>query len=204
MLYATANARPELSTGSVAGDTNRFLFSMNKLNKMKTEQTKSSLPAMASTSGGGGGGGESFTIDDVFTDESVPKDMSHFMEHSFGTTNKKSGMLNSNSSYYPQQDSDQSMDENAATAAGAGSTIATDYEENETLSSSDYETTTSISQDSTSKTKQHTTNTKQARHKSFKDDWNSGEDTSEKYCICKDVSYGEMIMCDNARVTFTF
>ena len=28
---------------------------------------------------------------------------------------------------------------------------------------------------------------------------NSGEDTNERYCICKDVSYGDMIMCDNSR-----
>lgn len=34
----------------------------------------------------------------------------------------------------------------------------------------------------------------------FKEDWNSGEDTNERYCICKDISYGDMIMCDNARV----
>lgn len=35
----------------------------------------------------------------------------------------------------------------------------------------------------------------------IKDDWrDSGEDTNEKYCICKDVSYGDMIMCDNTRV----
>ena len=27
----------------------------------------------------------------------------------------------------------------------------------------------------------------------------SSEDTNERYCICKDVSYGDMIMCDNAR-----
>lgn len=33
----------------------------------------------------------------------------------------------------------------------------------------------------------------------FKEDWNSGEDTNERYCICKDISYGDMIMCDNAR-----
>ena len=34
-----------------------------------------------------------------------------------------------------------------------------------------------------------------------KDDWkDSGEDTNERYCICKDVSYGEMIMCDNPKV----
>lgn len=34
----------------------------------------------------------------------------------------------------------------------------------------------------------------------LKDDWNSGEDTNERYCICKDVSYGDMVMCDNSRV----
>ena len=33
----------------------------------------------------------------------------------------------------------------------------------------------------------------------FKDDWNSSEDTNERYCICKDVSYGDMIACDNSR-----
>lgn len=33
----------------------------------------------------------------------------------------------------------------------------------------------------------------------FKEDWNSGEDTNEHYCICKDISYGDMIMCDNSR-----
>lgn len=34
-----------------------------------------------------------------------------------------------------------------------------------------------------------------------KDDWkDSGEDTNERYCICKDVSYGEMVMCDNPKV----
>lgn len=35
----------------------------------------------------------------------------------------------------------------------------------------------------------------------FKEEWNSGEDTNERYCICKDISYGDMIMCDNSRVT---
>ena len=34
------------------------------------------------------------------------------------------------------------------------------------------------------------------------DEWGSGEDTNEKYCICKDVSYGDMIMCDNVMVSF--
>jgi hypothetical protein len=34
----------------------------------------------------------------------------------------------------------------------------------------------------------------------FKEDWNSSEDTNERYCICKDISYGDMIACDNARV----
>lgn len=33
----------------------------------------------------------------------------------------------------------------------------------------------------------------------FKKDWNSGEETNERYCICKDISYGDMIMCDNSR-----
>ena len=36
-------------------------------------------------------------------------------------------------------------------------------------------------------------------HRHFKDDWNSNEDTNERYCICKDVSYGDMIACDNSR-----
>ena len=36
-------------------------------------------------------------------------------------------------------------------------------------------------------------------HRQIKDDLNSGEDTNERYCICKDVSYGDMIMCDNSR-----
>ena len=34
----------------------------------------------------------------------------------------------------------------------------------------------------------------------FKEEWNSGEDTNERYCVCKDISYGDMIMCDNSRV----
>lgn len=34
-------------------------------------------------------------------------------------------------------------------------------------------------------------------HRQFKEEWNSGEDTNERYCICKDISYGDMIMCDN-------
>ena len=38
----------------------------------------------------------------------------------------------------------------------------------------------------------------------FKEDWNSGEDTNERYCICKDISYGDMIMCDNSRVIKIF
>lgn len=33
----------------------------------------------------------------------------------------------------------------------------------------------------------------------FKDDWSSNDDTNERYCICKDVSYGDMIACDNNR-----
>lgn len=34
----------------------------------------------------------------------------------------------------------------------------------------------------------------------FKEDWNSGEEnTNERYCICKDISYGDMIMCDNSK-----
>lgn len=33
----------------------------------------------------------------------------------------------------------------------------------------------------------------------FKEEWNSGEDTNERYCVCKDISYGDMIMCDNSR-----
>ena len=30
------------------------------------------------------------------------------------------------------------------------------------------------------------------------------EDPTEeqRYCVCKDVSYGDMILCDNRRVTF--
>ena len=36
----------------------------------------------------------------------------------------------------------------------------------------------------------------------FKEDWNSSEDTNERYCICKDVSYGDMICCDNTRVIY--
>lgn len=39
----------------------------------------------------------------------------------------------------------------------------------------------------------------QAINRHFKEDWNSGEDTNERYCICKDISYGDMIMCDNSR-----
>jgi len=43
--------------------------------------------------------------------------------------------------------------------------------------------------------------TKRAQlNRHFKDEWNSGEDTNEHYCICKDISYGDMIMCDNSRV----
>lgn len=38
------------------------------------------------------------------------------------------------------------------------------------------------------------------RRQRLKDDWKDSEDTNEKYCICKDVSYGEMIMCDNPKV----
>ena len=38
----------------------------------------------------------------------------------------------------------------------------------------------------------------------FKEEWNSGEDTNERYCICKDISYGDMIMCDNSRVNCLF
>lgn len=30
----------------------------------------------------------------------------------------------------------------------------------------------------------------------------SGEETNERYCICKDVSYGNMIACDNSNVSF--
>lgn len=40
-------------------------------------------------------------------------------------------------------------------------------------------------------------------HRHIKDDWNSGEDTNERYCICKDISYGDMIMCDNRRVSLS-
>lgn len=39
----------------------------------------------------------------------------------------------------------------------------------------------------------------QQNRSSFKDDWNSGEDTNQRYCICKDFSYGDMIMCDNSK-----
>lgn len=35
----------------------------------------------------------------------------------------------------------------------------------------------------------------------FKEDWSSNDDTNERYCICKDVSYGDMIACDNNRVS---
>lgn len=41
---------------------------------------------------------------------------------------------------------------------------------------------------------------KRNQNRPFKDDWNSSEDTNERYCICKDISYGDMIMCDNSRV----
>ncbi len=50
----------------------------------------------------------------------------------------------------------------------------------------------------------HKLKLKHGRHynrPAFKDDWNSSEDTNERYCICKDVSYGDMICCDNTRVS---
>ena len=44
------------------------------------------------------------------------------------------------------------------------------------------------------------TNAPITNNRPFKEDWNSSEDTNERYCICKDISYGDMIMCDNSRV----
>ncbi len=44
------------------------------------------------------------------------------------------------------------------------------------------------------------TNAPTTNNRPFKEDWNSSEDTNERYCICKDISYGDMIMCDNSRV----
>ena len=38
----------------------------------------------------------------------------------------------------------------------------------------------------------------------FKEEWNSGEDTNERYCICKDISYGDMVMCDEQGVSCFF
>jgi hypothetical protein len=37
-------------------------------------------------------------------------------------------------------------------------------------------------------------------NRNIKEDSNHNEDNNEKYCICKDISYGDMIMCDNQRV----
>ncbi|RNA41392.1 Inhibitor of growth 3, partial [Brachionus plicatilis] len=37
-----------------------------------------------------------------------------------------------------------------------------------------------------------------ANDRQTKDEWNHTEDSNERYCICKDISYGDMIMCDNS------
>jgi hypothetical protein len=38
--------------------------------------------------------------------------------------------------------------------------------------------------------------------KQFKEDMNEDPTEEQRYCVCKDVSYGDMILCDNRRVTF--
>lgn len=36
--------------------------------------------------------------------------------------------------------------------------------------------------------------------KQFKEDMNEDPAEEQRYCLCKDVSYGDMILCDNRRV----
>ena len=56
--------------------------------------------------------------------------------------------------------------------------------------------------ESKSKMNKRFNNAHNPRH--FKEEWNSGEDTNERYCICKDISYGDMIMCDEHGVSCFF
>ena len=81
-------------------------------------------------------------------------------------------------------------------------------EDEEDLETEDEDDDDRISEDSEHKFKIPQKNTRNQytshNHRQFKDEWNSGEDTNERYCICKDISYGDMIMCDNSTVIFFF
>ena len=37
--------------------------------------------------------------------------------------------------------------------------------------------------------------------KQFKEDINEDPTEEQRYCVCKDVSYGDMILCDNRKVS---
>lgn len=78
-----------------------------------------------------------------------------------------------------------------------------EFDEEDRLATEDDEDDDQSSEDSDNKVKipqKSTRNHFSISERKIKDDWNKAEDSNERYCICKDISYGDMIMCDNTSV----
>lgn len=78
-----------------------------------------------------------------------------------------------------------------------------EFDEEERLVTEDDEDDDQSSEDSDNKFKfpqKNPRNHFSINERQIKDDWNNAEDSNERYCICKDISYGDMIMCDNSSV----
>lgn len=88
------------------------------------------------------------------------------------------------------------MSENGLNGAAGGGGGGEEDSDN-VLTTSDEEASTEF--DSVKLKLKHGASGGRHQRPAFKEDWNSSEDTNERYCICKDVSYGDMICCDNTR-----
>lgn len=90
--------------------------------------------------------------------------------------------------------SENGINAGSSRGGGAGGELDNELTTSDDDASTDFEPTTKLKFKHAGAGGRHYNNSR------FKEDWNSSEDTNERYCICKDISYGDMIACDNSRV----
>ena len=191
------------------------------LNLIKSNSLLSMMPNTASSSstggnGGGGGGGNSGRRSSA-TSSSKPRPSKiekqriikkpRISDYDFDEDENDSVRNITSSEYEKLEDDLEDLNEGAPSEAttsetdqGAGSTRNND-EDYELDSSEENDADNVYNEDTNSDDLKINPKRRPANSRHFKEDWNSGDDTNERrYCICKDVSYGDMVMCDNLRV----
>jgi hypothetical protein len=174
-----------------------------------TGQSGSGSTLHGSGGSGGGGGIRRPSVNNRLTASGLPvkqrRDRNKNRARTLVNTDYDDESSNLAEEFYQ---SDETGDEEGASESGAGGELARNFNNEDDLMTSDEDNLDDdfdqMGGGSGNKFKLSKQNSGVHGRRSNKEDAGSGEDNNEKYCICKDVSYGDMVMCDNRRVILKF